>query len=631
MNFSLIFGRKGLKFLKLTSSEKESLDSFFARIRPTNGWDNPCFNEPALSDFHCSATLSGCDFEGVTCAVTAANMDGTLFCSFSVYCKLRKMPKRYRDDRRAGITKPFAQYKQGIRERNEIKLELRMYPASMNRALHGVWKASDERERRKFLNKVKSACATCLRTFRLGPWQEIMLIDEAMEFRPLYTGWREEEDGANRFVGIGQHTRCRGYLGEPSDLERIVEMDDDPRFQGFLAFAMNLFCDMCKGHPSLLLIAAYGILQVLYSPPPVPAEARLPDGGIPISLRISEPTALVVVGPPAAAGTAVRIFADTNYDGKVAKRNSTWLDEITQEGHFLLPVVQKGAFQSMSCFAYIDAKALEPSMAKRWQELRQYGLYPVVWAPNLVRTHCSREELRGIVRVPVEKSAAQAFQDLSKEKWNAFWKILLRAFLFYLQDLPNREFLENSLRFDSYRDWRKNLDIPGADALRDWPQYGSLVFAMDRFLRWGMEIRVIDETTRREMLERMLGELPGCARFLDERELDRLHRYFDPVFRGENPGGRKGAPPYKFWLGRDRNTKDPFLYVEMNRWLDHYRTVTGSTASATEIHKALKPYLMRRPDQSGLGMPRVYHDPQTGKSEKLYVLCIQKNKFCTGK
>ena len=84
-------------------------------------------------------------------------------------------------------------------------------------------------------------------------------------------------------------------------------------------------------------------------------------------------------------------------------------------------------------------------MAKRWQELREYGLYPVVWAPNLVRTHCSREEIRGIVRVPVEKSAAQAFQDLSKEKWSTLWKILLRAFLFFLQDLPNREFLENSL------------------------------------------------------------------------------------------------------------------------------------------------------------------------------------------
>lgn len=614
-----------------TPAEKDPFDALLKRVRPTNGWDNPCSNEPALSDFHCSATLSECDFEGVTCAVTAANEDETLSCCFSVYCKLRKMPKRYRDDRRAGITKPFAQYKRNVRECSEIELKLRIYPTSMNRALHGVWNASGEREQWEFFQKVKRACEICLYAFRFGPWQETQVpIDEAMGLHPLYTGWRKE-DGANRFMGIGERTWCHGYLNEPDNLASIVERDDDPKFQGFLAFAMNFLCDMWKEHPSLLLIAAYGILQVLYSPPFVPKGARSPSGEILISLGISEPTALVVVGPPAAAGTAVRVFADTNYDGKVAKRNPTWLDEITQEGHFLLPVVKKGAFQSMSCFAYIDAKALEPSMAKRWQELRQYGLYPVVWAPNLVRTHCSREELRGIVRVPVEKSAAQAFQDLSKEKWNAFWKILLRAFLFYLQDLPNREFLENSLRFDSYRDWRKNLDIPGADALRDWPQYGSLVFAMDRFLRWGMEIRVIDETTRREMLERMLGELPGCARFLDERELDRLHRYFDPVFRGENPGGRKGAPPYKFWLGRDRNTKDPFLYVEMNRWLDHYRTVTGSTASATEIHKALKPYLMRRPDQSGLGMPRVYHDPQTGKSEKLYVLCIQKNKFCTGK
>lgn len=85
--FSLIFGRKGLKFLKLNSSEKESLNSFFAIIRPTDGWDSPCFNEPVLSDFHCSATLSRCDFEGVTCAVTAVNIAGTLSGSFSVYCK----------------------------------------------------------------------------------------------------------------------------------------------------------------------------------------------------------------------------------------------------------------------------------------------------------------------------------------------------------------------------------------------------------------------------------------------------------------------------------------------------------------------------------------------------------------
>lgn len=614
-----------------TPAEKDPFDALLKRVRPTNGWDNPCSNEPALSDFHCSATLSECDFEGVTCAVTAANKDKTLSCCFSAYCKLRKMPKRYRDDCRAGITKPFAQYKRNVRECSEIELKLRIYPTSMNRAFHGVWNASGEREQWEFFQKVKRACEICLYAFRFGPWQETQVpIDEAMGLHPLYTGWRKE-DGANRFMGIGERTWCHGYLNEPDNLASIVERDDDPKFQGFLAFAMNFFCDMWKEHPSLLLIAAYGILQVLYSPPFVPKGARSPSGEILISLGISEPTALVVVGPPAAAGTAVRVFADTNYDGKVAKRNPTWLDEITQEGHFLLSVVQKGAFQSMSHFEYIEAKELEPSMAKRWQELRQYGLYPVVWAPNLVRTHCSREEIRGIVRVPVEKSVAQAFQGLSKEKWNTLWKILLRAFLFFLQDLPNREFWENSLRFDHYRDWRKNLDIPGADALRGWPQYGSLVFAMDRFLRWGMEIRVIDETTRREMLEWMIGELPGCARFLDERELDRLHRYFDPVFRGENPGGRKGGPPYKFWLGRDRNTKDPFLYVEMNRWLDHYRAVTGSTASATEIHKALKPYLMRRPDQSGLGMPRVYHDPQTGKREKLYALCIQKNKFFTGK
>lgn len=614
-----------------TPAEKDPFDALLKRVRPTNGWDNPCSNEPVLSDFHCSATLSECDFEGVTCAVTAANKDKTLSCCFSAYCKLRKMPKRYRDDCRAGITKPFAQYKRNVRECSEIELKLRIYPTSMNRALHGVWNASGETEQWEFLKKVKRACAKCLDVFRLDAWQDTqILIDEAMGFRPLYTGWREE-DGANRFMGIGERAWCYGYLGEPDNLASIVEMDDDPKFQGDLAFAVSRFYDMWKEHPSLLLIAAYGILQVLYSPPFIPKGTRLPDGGIPISLGISEPTALVVVGPPAAAGTAVRVFADANYDGKVAKRNPTWLDEITQEGHFLLSAVQKGAFQNMSHFEYIDAKGLEPFMAQRWQEMRQYGLYPVVWAPNLVRTHCSREELRGIVRVPVEKSAAQAFQGLSKEEWNTRWKILLRAFLFFLQDLPNREFLENSLRFDHYRDWRQGLDIPGADALKDWPQYGSLVFAMDRFLRWSVEIDAITETMRREMLERMLGELPSCARFLDERELDRLHRYFDPVFRGENPGGRKGTPPYKFWLGRDRNTKDPFLYVEMNRWLDHYRTVTGSTASATEIHKALKPYLMRRPDQSGLGMPRVYHDPQTGKSEKLYVLCIQKNKFCTEK
>ena len=617
--------------MKLNSSEKESLSSFFAIIRPTDGWDSPCFNEPVLSDFHCSATLSGCDFEGVTCAVTAVNIAGTLSGSFSVYCKLRKMPKRYRDDRRAGITKPFAQYKRGVRECSEIELELRMYPALMNRALHGVWKASDEREKRKFFNKVKRACAECLKAFRLDAWQDAQfLIDEAMGVHLLYTGWREE-NGANRFIGIGESAWCRGYLGEPDNLVRIVEMDDNPRFQGDLAFAASLFCDMWKEYPSLLLLSSYGILQVLYSPPFVPKGARSPDGGIPISLGISEPTALVVVGPPAAAGTAVRIFADTNYDGKVAKRNPTWLDEITQEGHFLLPAVQKGAFQSMSHFEYIDAKELEPSMTKRWQELRQYGLYPVVWAPNLVCTHCSREEIRGIVRVPVEKSVAQAFQGLSKQQWNMLWKILLRAFLFFLQNLPDREFLENSLHSKYYSGWRRNLDIPGEDELRDWPQYGSLVFAMDRFLRWSVEIDAITETIRREMLERMLGELSVCARFLDERELDRLHRYFDPVFRGENPGGRKGALPYKFWLGKDRNTKEPFLYVEMNRWLDHYRAVTGSTASATEIHKALKPCLMRRPDLSGLGMPRVYHAPKTGKREKLYTLCIQKNKFCTEK
>lgn len=67
-----------------TPAEKDPFDALLNRAGPTNGWDNPCSNEPDLSDFHCSAMLSGCDFEGVTCAVTAANKDETLSCCFSV-------------------------------------------------------------------------------------------------------------------------------------------------------------------------------------------------------------------------------------------------------------------------------------------------------------------------------------------------------------------------------------------------------------------------------------------------------------------------------------------------------------------------------------------------------------------
>ena len=319
-------------------------------------------------------------------------------------------------------------------------------------------------------------------SFGWDAWQDTqILIDEAMGFRPLYTGWREE-DGANRFMGIGERAWCYGYLVSRTTWQALSRWTMIPSFKGDLAFAVSRFYDMWKEHPSLLLIAAYGILQVLYSPPFVPKGARSPSGEILISLGISEPTALVVVGPPAAAGTAVRVFADTNYDGKVAKRNPTWLDEITQEGHFLLSAVQKGAFQSLSQFEYIDAKALEPSMAKRCQELRQYGLYPVVWAPNLVRTHCSREEIRGIVRVPVEKSAAAGFPRSEQRKMEHILETSVADLsLLFAGPAPNGKFLENSLRFDSYRDWRKNLDIPGADALRDWPQYGSLVFAMAAF------------------------------------------------------------------------------------------------------------------------------------------------------
>ena len=59
-----------MKFFVRTPAEKDPFDALLKRVRPTNGWDNPCSNEPVLSDFHCSATLSECDFEGVTCAVT---------------------------------------------------------------------------------------------------------------------------------------------------------------------------------------------------------------------------------------------------------------------------------------------------------------------------------------------------------------------------------------------------------------------------------------------------------------------------------------------------------------------------------------------------------------------------------
>ena len=128
-----------MDFLKLTSAEQNPFDVLMDRARPTDGWNTPGRKRSVLSDFSCSAMLSGCDFEGVTCAVTAVNEDGTLSCSFSAYCKLRKMPKRYRDDRRAGITKPFTQYKRGVRQRDEIELEIRIHSASMNRALHGAW------------------------------------------------------------------------------------------------------------------------------------------------------------------------------------------------------------------------------------------------------------------------------------------------------------------------------------------------------------------------------------------------------------------------------------------------------------------------------------------------------------
>ena len=132
------FYEKDWSFLKITSAEKKLLDESLDCIGPTDGWGKLGRRQPKLSDFSCSAMFSGCDFERVECKVTAKSEIDDLSCCFSVYCKLRKMPKRYLNDRRAGITKPFSQYKWGVRECNEIELEFRMNPALMNRALHGV-------------------------------------------------------------------------------------------------------------------------------------------------------------------------------------------------------------------------------------------------------------------------------------------------------------------------------------------------------------------------------------------------------------------------------------------------------------------------------------------------------------
>ncbi len=158
-----------------------------------------------------------------------------------------------------------------------------------------------------------------------------------------------------------------------------------------------------------------------------------------------------------------------------------------------------------------------------------------------------------------------------------------------------------------------------------------MAFAFGQLLRGFEQENFIDKDDTQHLIGLLVQELRTCEKLFNESEMDRLHRYFGPMMAGEYPAGKKEKPPYLFWNGQERRTRENCLYIEANRWEEHYRKKTNSEASNTELMKCLKPYLVQRPDKKALGVQRVYRNPDSGETKKVYVLCILKKQFLSEK
>lgn len=578
--------------------------------------------------FKCTVVIKHSDFEAVY--LTAYLYSKHNFWSIPIRHQIYRLPKLYHRDRTAGRVQAFRAYRQHAHEiptkDRKIDFQYHLLHPAVKKFLS---ECSDE-EIESLERLVTLECIQLIKKLNIGIVDAVQYVIQngvGLLDNGKLTGWMTLSNGEWCFSGIRKRRLFQDYLGEPFFLPK--QLENGKFYQGEVGRHANYFCKIWKNNPSILPIVAYGVLALMHTPPK--PESR--DGRFPLDFSARQPSALVVTGCRRDSLAALRAFADTNFNPTEPRQRESWLDSILQDGNFFESYAKKGLFQNATLFQNNSAEQLELGSAKRWEEIREYGLHPVVWMPNLKRTCCTKEQMKKILRVQVRKESRLIFQEYTFREAANLWRIILRLYIRHLENLEKEDFKACSIRFDSCNNWLREVALDDDDKafLQANAEHKSVAFAFGQLLRCFETEHFIDRDDSWHLLNLLVQELRICEKLFNESELDRLRRYFKPMMAGEDPVGRKKKTSYLFWNGEEQRTKEPCFYIEANRWEEDYRKQTNSEASNTQLMHWLKPYLIQRPDKKALGMQRAYRDPNSGMSKKVYVLCIQKNRFLCDK
>lgn len=572
------------------------------------------------------AFISGADAEKIGFTVQILNQKRVLGTVRATYWQ-RKMPKQYHRDKEAGKIKAFSRYVAGIRSTK---------PQQKWRFSLQSWRGQKTKEVLQFVFLLaQQECWGLLQRLNLEAQDEVKAVLEGnFGYADRLTGWRivktQRYSGRAEelfFEGRKKTPVIWGYLNRPDFFQK--ERDEWEDKDQYREAVLEQLISLWRNVPQLLVAAAYGIQTLLYAPD-IPREGeRTPRGEMQLRDNLEVPLALVVTGQHRISVKAARIFADVNYGADQKLYDRSWISTVSREENLLFPCFAHGRLRNLSAFDVSEEQEIDTHLLDVWKRQRSCGLAPVVRMPQWKRTAVRTSDLEIPVVLRFEKSQRDIFPPKAVAQVNAHWKYLLRKFVSWLEGKGEGVLAPNSLRITSYSNWYKQIPPERKEErsfLRQKPAYGSLVFALDVFLRYCREENKIGYSEQQELYSLCLEQLRAAAQLVAQTELERLHQYFDPVFEGKHPAGGKGVP-FAIWCGQERGSKTECLYVEANRWEEDYCRKTGSSACPTEILRQLKPYLLRRHDQKALGMQRVFHDPQSGQARKLYVLCIRKELF----
>lgn len=575
-------------------------------------------------NFSYTALISGCDFEAVFFMVYVCN--GAKVWRIPARYKIRKLPKSYNSDRRAGQVRPFSAYARYVRDVPETDLKVEVKMPLLENSFRGMWNAWTAEEQKRFDFCVKVECVLIVDQLNLGALDYTrFVVQQGVDVMggKMLTGWGMTAKGNMRFFGIRKRRLFEGYLGEP--LFERKKLDVDSWYMGEMGLTVAHFCSIWREHPSILPIVAYGVLALMHTPKSMPVE----KGRYPIDFALPQPIALIVTGRRRDSLAAARVFADTNYDTHESRAKESWLDTLLKDGNFFEPYVHHGYFQNITLFENNEAEQLEPELLDRWRQSYAIGLHSVAWMPELKRTACRAQQMTELLCVLVRAGKGPVFQAGKFDKFAAAWRGILREYIIYLEHLDEKEFRLCSIQIDSNRQWRKNVEFGAEEQqfLRQNRCAPSLVFAFGQMLEWFKKENFISWDEANKLLNLLVRELMQCEKLFCESEIERLRRYLKPLMADKKGVEQRIKRPYVYWNGREQRTHEHCLYIEARHWEKHYRRMMDSTASSTELMCCLKPYLIRRPDRKALGLQRMYHSPDGKENRKIYVLCIEKNRF----